>query len=54
MNRPPQGNEVAEMMNYLEDYAAKIIDEEAAVGMERAWTSFCRILYASNEFIYVQ
>jgi len=54
LNRPPQGNEVAEMMNYLEDYAAKIIDEEAAVGMERAWTSFCRILYASNEFIYVQ
>jgi hypothetical protein len=54
LNRPPQGNEVTEAMNYLEDYAAKIADEGAAVGMERAWTSFCRVLYASNEFIYVQ
>ena len=54
LNRPPHGNEVAEAMNYLKDYAAKITDEGEAVGMTRAWTSLCRVLYASNEFIYVQ
>jgi hypothetical protein len=54
LNRAPEGNEVADALNYFEDYAAKIADEGAAVSRERAWTSFCRILYASNEFIYVQ
>ncbi|PHR95997.1 MAG: hypothetical protein COA78_29270 [Blastopirellula sp.] len=54
LNRAPQESEVAEAMNYLKDYAAKITDEGEAVGMTRAWTSFCRVLYASNEFIYVQ
>jgi hypothetical protein len=41
-------------MKYVENYAAKATDEGAAVGMDRAWTSFCRVLFASNEFIYVQ
>jgi hypothetical protein len=54
LNRAPHESEVATAMNYLEDYAAKITDEGAAVGMSRAWTSFCRVLYASNEFIYIQ
>ena len=54
LNRAPHEKEVAAAMNYLEQYAAKITDEGAAVGMERAWTSFCRVLFASNEFIYVQ
>jgi Protein of unknown function (DUF1553) len=54
LNRAPHASEVAEAMSYLEDYAAQKTDGGAAVGMSRAWTSFCRVLYASNEFIYVQ
>jgi hypothetical protein len=54
LNRAPLESEVAAATDYLEEYAAKITDEDAARGMARAWTSFCRVLYASNEFIYIQ
>jgi hypothetical protein len=54
LNRAADEIEVDAARHYLEEFAAKVTDEGAAVGMERAWTSFCRVLYASNEFIYIQ
>lgn len=51
LNRAPSEGELAAGLDYLQKYAAKITDQ---AGNERAWTSYCRVIYASNEFIYVQ
>ncbi len=53
--RPPQSAEIAHMTSYLNHYKQQLT--EAATPPERmeleAWTSFARILFSSNEFLYL-
>ena len=52
--RAPQDREVTRARNYLESYAKQLADTH---GSERsallAWTSLCRVMLSSNEFIYI-
>jgi hypothetical protein len=52
--RPPTKKESADLARYVEAYEASV--ESGAEPEERelrAWTSLCRILLSSNEFVYV-
>lgn len=54
-SRPPQSTEIAEGTAYLAKYAAALEAKEKDAEKRRklAWDSYCQILLASNEFIYV-
>ena len=54
-NRPPTANEVSRALAYIAKYAARVSAMEPDHAKQRtlAWESFCQIIYASNEFIYV-
>ena len=48
VNRDATGEEVAQAVNYLSNFKKKYSQDDLNV-----WQSFCRILMASNDFIYV-
>ncbi len=50
VNRRPDGSEIDAALTYLDDFKHKFEDSISELD---AWQSFCRILLASNEFIYV-
>ena len=49
LNRKPAANEVDAALSYLQSYKSKYAQQDDL----KAWQSFCHILLASNEFIYV-
>lgn len=53
--RPPSAAETGRVLAYLNAYAARLtpFEPEAMKRRLRAWQSFCQILFASNEFIYL-
>jgi hypothetical protein len=54
-SRPPSDIEIAHAKRYLADYAALLnrTEPDPAKRLEKAWTSLCQLLFASNEFIYI-
>ncbi len=53
-SRPPKAQEKAEALKYFGDYGKNLAGNVGSSEREqRAWTSFCRVLFASNEFIYL-
>jgi hypothetical protein len=53
LSRPPTKHELADALTYVTEYeeAFEEVDEERSLA---AWTSFARILFSSNEFIYIE
>jgi hypothetical protein len=53
--RPARGDEVWEAIVYLGHYEAALAASEKDVSKRRprAWQSFCQVLFAGNEFVYV-
>jgi hypothetical protein len=51
LGRPAQESEVQRGLDYVRLFPAKLNDE---AGRLLAWTSFCRALIASNEFLYIR
>lgn len=49
--RSPDVSEIKELSGFLESYQSKL--EENPEKELRSWTSLCRVLLASNEFIYI-
>ena len=54
-SRPPTSAETQKALGYVAAYAARLPSTvtDSAKRTEMAWTSFCQLLLASNEFIYV-
>ena len=54
--RPAVSEESNRALSYLGRYQSAITASEpnASKRIEKAWTSFCQILLASNEFIYIR
>ncbi len=54
-NRPPTATEQSRAIAYMTKYAAHVAAMEPDPVKQKtlAWESFCQIIYASNEFIYV-
>ena len=50
LNRRAEAAEVAAALRYIEGYRQKLPGEKGAQG---AWQSFCRVLMASNDFLYL-
>lgn len=50
LNRPPDKAETAQALNYIAGFMQKFPGERSA---PKAWQSFCRVLMAANDFIYV-
>jgi hypothetical protein len=50
LNRRPTAEEVAGAQKYLAGYRAKFTGTEATL---KSWTSLCRVLMATNDFIYL-
>lgn len=52
--RPPSEDEYGEFTHYLKQYREELDDGIRLEDRElQTWTSFCRILLSSNEFIYI-
>jgi len=53
--RPPTSTATKKALAYIAAYAARMPASvtDAAKRSEMAWSSFCQLLLASNEFIYV-
>jgi hypothetical protein len=53
--RPPLAQETRKDLDYVTAYSARLASTvpDAAERRVRAWTSLCQLLFASNEFIYV-
>jgi hypothetical protein len=49
LDRRPDPNEIDKGLTYLQSFRKKWND----INEEKAWTSFCHALMASNEFIYL-
>lgn len=47
-SRPPDAGEVSEWQDFLERYRV------ASGSSSEAWQALCRVLLASNEFLYLQ
>ncbi|MDX2032779.1 MAG: PSD1 and planctomycete cytochrome C domain-containing protein [Blastocatellia bacterium] len=50
VNRRPETDDVSAALKYIEGYQRKFPGEKAVAA---AWQSYCRVLMASNDFIYV-
>jgi len=50
LSRSPTAQEIQNAIQYITNFPAKAAGREAYLG---GWQSFCQILMASNEFIYV-
>ncbi len=53
LGRPPGDEELAQVLAYLEQLAPQQEQDENAARRRTAWASLARVLFASNEFIYV-
>ena len=53
LGRLPSEDEVARVLDYLDRIARQQEAGENAAGRRAAWTSLARVLFATNEFIYV-
>ncbi len=53
--RPPAVSEIRKGLAYIDVYSARVLPSapDAAKARLPAWSSFCQILFASNEFIYI-
>jgi cytochrome c553 len=53
--RPAEPDEITKAQTYIQAYASRLAQKEpdAARRRQLAWQSFCQILFASNEFVYV-
>jgi hypothetical protein len=56
LGRPPSAAELAETQSFLRDARAVVAAEPLSPAQREhsAWTSFARVLFSSNEFIYVE
>src|SRR5262249_52979125 len=54
-SRPPTLEEIARATAFLDTYSSRLSAKEPDPQKRRtqAWQAYCHILYASNEFIYV-
>ena len=54
-SRRPSDGEFGRAVGFLRDYGARLAAREPDAQKRRAkaWASLCQILFASNEFIYV-
>jgi mono/diheme cytochrome c family protein len=54
-SRPPTAAETGKGLGYIAAYSARLAGTVPDAGRrrEQAWASFCQLLFASNEFIYV-
>src|SRR6202035_1057293 len=54
LGRPPMGDEAATATGYLRAYREQLSQELDAAKKDReAWASLTRVLFGSNEFMYV-
>ncbi len=55
LNRAPSQQEIIRATGYLSNYAARLapVEPDAMKRKQRAMQSFCQILFASNEFLYL-
>ena len=53
--RPATDEEVVQAQDYLTRYeeAVSATEKDASKRRPRAWQSFCQVLFASSEFVYV-
>jgi len=53
--RAPEATEVTQALTYIQDYEDRLVKIEADAAKRRqiAWQSYCQILFASNEFVFV-
>jgi len=51
--RPAAGAEVASALNYLRAYEDRLGDTDPEKRRRLAWRSLCQIIFASNEFVYL-
>src|SRR5690606_15814467 len=49
----PTNEEIADSLNYLAEYRKALQKAGEDNVDQKAWTSFCRVLLASNAFVYV-
>jgi mono/diheme cytochrome c family protein len=54
--RPATGDEVGQALEYLSRYEAALSQSEmdASKRRPRAWQSFCQVLFAASEFVFVE
>ena len=54
--RPPSDREVAKGRAFVENYAAATANEQGDPAKRRflAWQSYCQVVVASNEFVYIR
>ncbi|MEX1230500.1 MAG: DUF1553 domain-containing protein [Planctomycetaceae bacterium] len=50
LGREPTADEITGSLQYINDYTQSTSDSSAITG----WQSFCRVLIASNEFLYIE
>jgi hypothetical protein len=55
LGRSPSAAETSRLLDYLKRYEAALAEREPDVAKRRlaSWQSLCQILFASNEFIYL-
>ncbi len=53
-SRPPSEPETARALRFVADYAERLAGDGAAEARVRAWQAFCRVIFSSNEFVYVE
>jgi hypothetical protein len=53
--RPATGEEIGQALEYVRRYDAAFAasEQDGAKRQAGAWTSFCQVLFASSEFVYV-
>lgn len=54
LGRPPREPETAGALQYLRRIEAELARLNTAESRARAWESLCRVIVASNEFVYVE
>jgi hypothetical protein len=53
-SRPPSDQELTRGLDFVRRIRAKFIEQQQADAQVRAWQSFCRVVLASSEFVYVE
>jgi hypothetical protein len=52
--RPPSEQELSRGLDFVRRVEAKLAERQQADAQVRAWQSFCRVVLASSEFVYVE
>jgi hypothetical protein len=52
--RPPDGKEIARSLEFIQRIESELARSKVADSRAQAWRSFCRVIVAGNEFVYVE